>query len=119
MYVINPTVVHSFCFDIFVGKGGKNNDELSFKFASKEDLWLHVKDVPGSHVIIRHRAGKTIPITVLEYAAGLAAFYSKKKNDTLVPVQYTPRKYIRKRKGDPAGLVVVDREEVIMIEPSR
>ena len=110
---------HKEGFDIFVGKGGKNNDELSFKFASKEDLWLHAKDVPGSHVIIRHRAGKPIPITVLEYAAGLAAYYSKKKNDTLVPVQYTPRKYIRKRKGDPPGLVAVDREEVIMIEPAR
>ena len=98
-------------FDIFVGKNARNSDELSFKFASKLDLWLHAKDVPGSHVIIRHRAGREIPATVLEYAASLAAFYSKRKNDSLVAVQYTPRKYIRKRKGDPAGLVAVDREK--------
>lgn len=104
-------------FEIFVGKGGKNNDELSFKFASREDLWLHAKDVAGSHVIIRQQAGKPIPPMVLEYAASLAAFYSKRKNDSLVPVQYTTRKYIRKRKGDPPGLVAVDREEVIMVEP--
>lgn len=106
-------------YDIFVGKNARNSDELSFKFASKLDLWLHAKDVPGSHVIIRQRAGRDIPATVLEYAASLAAFYSKRKNDSLVAVQYTPRKYIRKRKGDPAGLVAVDREKVIMVEPGK
>ncbi len=106
-------------FQIFVGKNAKNNDELSFKFASKEDIWLHAKDVSGSHVVIRHKSGKHIPETVLEYAAALAAYYSKRKNDTLVPVIFTPRKYIRKRKGDPPGAVVVEREEVVMIEPIR
>ena len=106
-------------YQIFVGRNARNNDELSFKFAHKNDLWLHAKDVTGSHVIIRQRPGKDLPPTVLEYAAQLAAYYSKRKNDTLVPVQYTPRKYIRKRKGDPPGLVAVDREEVIMVEPVR
>lgn len=106
-------------YDIFVGRNARNSDELSFKYANKEDLWLHVKDVPGSHVIIRQRAGQQIPEQVLEYAASLAAFYSKRKNDSLVPVQYTPRKYIRKRKGDPPGLVVVSRESVVMVEPVR
>ena len=106
-------------YEIFVGRSARNNDELSFKFAHKNDLWLHAKDVTGSHVIIRQRPGKELPLTVLEYAAQLAAYYSKRKNDTLVPVQYTPRKYIRKRKGDPPGLVAVDREDVIMVEPVR
>jgi len=106
-------------YQIFVGKNARNNDELSFKFANKEDLWLHAKDVSGSHVVIRQQAGKKIPLNVLEYAASLAAYYSKRKNDTLVPVIYTPRKYIRKRKGDPPGAVVVEREEVLMIEPVR
>ena len=106
-------------FDILVGKNARNNDELSFHFAGKNDLWLHAKDVTGSHVIIRHRAGKDLPPSVLEYAAQLAATYSKRKQDSLVPVIYTPRKYIRKRKGDPPGLVAVDREQVIMVEPMR
>ncbi|WNJ21475.1 NFACT RNA binding domain-containing protein [Pontibacter sp. G13] len=104
-------------YDIFIGKNAKNSDELSFKFAAKTDLWLHVKDVPGSHVIIRQKPGKDLPHEVLEYAASLAAYFSKRKTDTLVPVQYTPRKFIRKRKGDPPGLVAVDREKVIMVEP--
>ncbi len=106
-------------FQIFVGRNARNNDELSFKFANKNDLWLHAKDVTGSHVIIRQRPGKDLPPTVLEFAAQLAAYYSKRKNDTLVPVQYTSRKYIRKRKGDPPGLVAVSREDVIMVEPIR
>ena len=106
-------------YDIFVGRNARNNDELSFRFAHKEDLWLHAKDVAGSHVVIRQRAGQNVPLAVLEYAAQLAAFYSKRKNDTLVPVLYTPRKYVRKRKGDPPGMVVVNREDVIIVEPLR
>lgn len=106
-------------YQIFVGKNGRNNDELSFHFANKDDLWLHVKDVAGSHVIVRQRPGKPIPSTVLEYAASLAAYYSKKKNDTLVPVAYTPRKYVRKRKGDAPGQVVIMRSDTIMVEPIR
>ncbi|MEM6260982.1 MAG: NFACT RNA binding domain-containing protein [Bacteroidota bacterium] len=106
-------------WQIFVGLNAKNNDLLSFKFANKEDLWLHAKDVSGSHVVIKQRPGHPVPETVLEYAAGLAAYYSKRKNDGLVPVIYTPRKYIRKRKGDPPGLVAVDREQVIMAEPTK
>ena len=106
-------------FDILVGKNARNNDELSFHFAAKNDLWLHAKDVSGSHVIIRIKPGKDLPPTVLEYAAQLAASFSKRKQDSLVPVIYTPRKYIRKRKGDPPGLVAVDREQVILVEPIR
>ena len=106
-------------FDIFVGRHARNSDELSFKFAAKDDLWLHAKDVPGSHVIIRRAGGREIPGPVVEYAAQLAAYFSKRRQDSLVPVQYTSRKYIRKRKGDPPGLVAVDREEVILVEPLR
>jgi len=106
-------------FDIYVGRHARNSDELSFKFAAKDDLWLHAKDVPGSHVIIRRAGGREIPPPVVEYAAQLAAYFSKRRQDSLVPVQYTARKYIRKRKGDPPGLVAVDREDVILVEPLR
>ncbi|MEM9722385.1 MAG: NFACT RNA binding domain-containing protein [Bacteroidota bacterium] len=106
-------------YEIFVGKNGKNNDELSFKFAAKEDIWLHAKDVAGSHVVIRQKAGRDLPRPVLEFAASLAAYFSKSKNDTVVPVIYTPRKFIRKRKGDAPGKVVVNRESVVLVEPLR
>lgn len=114
---------HSFShggFDIWVGKNAKSNDKMLQQYAYKEDLWLHAKDVSGSHVLIKHQAGKNFPKNVIEKAAGLAAGHSKRKSDTLCPVIVTPRKYVRKRKGDPPGAVVVDKElEVILVVPEK
>lgn len=105
-------------FDIWVGRNAKANDELTLKYSFKEDLWLHAKDVSGSHVLIKYQAGKTVPPAVKEHAASLAAWYSKRKNDTLCPVICTPKKFVRKPKGLPPGAVIVDKElEVILIEP--
>jgi predicted ribosome quality control (RQC) complex YloA/Tae2 family protein len=104
-------------FRILIGKNAQANDLLLQRFAYKDDLWLHAKDVAGSHVLIKHQAGKVIPKPVIERAAELAAWYSKRKTDTLCPVSVTPRKFVRKRKGDPAGAVVVERETVIMVTP--
>jgi predicted ribosome quality control (RQC) complex YloA/Tae2 family protein len=104
-------------FKIWVGKNAEANDELTLKYSFKEDLWLHAKDVAGLHVLIKHQAGKNFPKPVIEHAAGLAAFFSKRKTETLCPVAVTPKKFVRKRKGDPAGAVVVEKEEVILVEP--
>ncbi|MFM7855154.1 MAG: NFACT RNA binding domain-containing protein, partial [Flammeovirgaceae bacterium] len=104
-------------FKIWLGKNAEANDELTLKHSYKEDLWLHAKDVAGSHVLIKHQANKPFPKDVIERAAQLAAFYSKRKNDSLCPVTVTPKKFVRKRKGDAAGAVVVEREEVVMVEP--
>jgi predicted ribosome quality control (RQC) complex YloA/Tae2 family protein len=105
-------------FKIWIGKNAQSNDILTLKYGYKEDLWLHAKDVAGSHVLIKHQAGKKIPKDVIERAAQLAAYYSKRKNDSLCPVSVTTKKYVRKRKGDPPGTVVIEREEVVMVEPS-
>jgi predicted ribosome quality control (RQC) complex YloA/Tae2 family protein len=105
-------------YEILVGRNAKNNDLLTQRYARKEDLWLHARDVAGSHVVIRKQAGKNFPVTVIEKAAGLAAFYSKRKNDTLCPVIVTPKKYVRKTRDLGEGQVIIDKEEVIMIEPS-
>lgn len=104
-------------FRIWVGRNAEANDELTLKLAYKEDLWLHAKDVAGSHVIIKHQSGKNFPKDVIERAAQLAAYNSKRKTDSLCPVIVTPKKFVRKRKGDPAGAVVVEREQVILVEP--
>jgi predicted ribosome quality control (RQC) complex YloA/Tae2 family protein len=106
-------------FKIWIGKNAQSNDIVTLKYGYKEDLWLHAKDVAGSHVLLKHQAGKNFPKDAIEFAAQLAAYYSKRKNESLCPVTVTPRKYVRKRKGDPAGMVVVEREEVMMVEPSR
>lgn len=104
-------------FKILVGKSAQNNDQLTQRHAYKEDIWLHAKDVSGSHVIIKHQAGKIVPATVLEKAAQLAAYYSKRKSDSLCPVMYTPKKWVRKPKGAAPGAVVVEREKVLLVKP--
>ena len=106
-------------FKIWVGRNAQNNDILTFKYGFKEDLWLHAKDVAGSHVLIKYQSGKNYPKDVIERAAQLAAYNSKRKTETLCPVIVTPKKFVRKRKGDPAGAVVVEREEVILVEPPK
>lgn len=104
-------------FKILVGKSAQNNDLLTQRHTFKDDLWLHAKDVSGSHVVIKYQAGKVIPATVLEKAAKLAAYYSKRKSDSLCPVLYTPKKWVRKPKGSPPGSVVVEREKVLLVKP--
>ena len=116
----SPLPYHEFelhGFKIWVGRNAQSNDTLTLKHSYKEDLWLHAKDVAGSHVLIKHRAGKDFPKDVIERAAQLAAYNSKRKTESLCPVSVTQKKFVRKRKGDPAGTVIVEREEVIMVEP--
>ncbi|WP_420575796.1 NFACT RNA binding domain-containing protein [Ekhidna sp.] len=111
---------HAFEFDgwqILLGKHAKANDELTLKVANKDDLWLHAKDVAGSHVVVRQKPGQNFPTHVIEKAAALAAANSKRKTDTLCPVIYTQKKFVRKMKGAPAGQVIVEKEEVVMVEP--
>ncbi len=105
-------------YKIYVGRNAKNNDELTLHFAHKEDLWLHARDVSGSHVIIKHKPDKIFPKPVLERAAQLAAFYSKRKNDSLCPVMYTLKKYVRKVKGTAPGMVRVEKESVVLVVPA-
>ncbi len=104
-------------FEILVGKNSKNNDLLTQQYAYKEDLWLHARDATGSHVVVKYRAGKKIPNTVIEAAASLAAYYSKRRNETLAPVIVTQKKFVRKPKGFAEGQVYVEKEEVVMVEP--
>lgn len=105
-------------YQILVGKNAKANDLLTTRVAGKNDLWLHARDVPGSHVVIREKPGRNFPNSVIEKAAALAAWYSKRKNDSLCPVMYTPRKFVRKVKGAAPGQVVVEKEQVVMVVPN-
>ena len=104
-------------YQIFVGRNAKNNDQLTQQFAHKEDLWLHAKDVSGSHVIIKHKNNGVFPKPVIEKAAQLAAFYSKRKTDSLCPVMYTLKKHVRKVKGAAPGMVKVEKENVMLVVP--
>jgi predicted ribosome quality control (RQC) complex YloA/Tae2 family protein len=106
-------------YELWIGKNAQSNDEL-LRLAHKDDLWLHARGSAGSHVVIRMRKQtKRPPDSVLDKAASLAAWYSKQKGSSLVPVILTLRKYVRKPKGAPPGLVVVEREDVRMVKPDQ
>ena len=76
-------------------------------------MWLHAKDLPGSHVIIRKEGD--IPLTTLRQAALLAAWYSKGKNSSTVPVDYTLRKYVKKPSGAAPGKVVYTHQKTVYV----
>jgi predicted ribosome quality control (RQC) complex YloA/Tae2 family protein len=100
---------------LMVGKGATDNDELTLHFARPHDLWLHAKDRTGGHVIVPLDRGQTCSAEDLVDAAHLAAHFSEARDEKVVDVQYTDRRYLRKPKGSPAGFVVVDREKVLVL----
>ena len=104
-------------YKILVGRNAKNNDVLTKEYAHKDDLWLHAKDVSGSHVVIKNQSGKNFPKSVIEYAATLAAWNSKRRTDSLCPVTVTLKKFVRKPKGFAAGKVRVEKEDVVLVVP--
>lgn len=103
--------------DIYVGKNNIQNDYLTLKFADKHDTWLHTKNIPGSHVIIKC-FGIPPENTLLE-AANLAAWYSKGKNSTKVPVDYTEVKNVRKPNGAKPGMVIYSTNKTIYVDPKK
>jgi hypothetical protein len=100
--------------EIWVGKNAGNNDEL-LRAAKPNDHWLHAYGSGGSHVIIKNPQKKTPPNATVEFAAALAAKYSKQRGSESIPVQFTQRKFVRKVKGSAPGLVVVDRFETLFV----
>lgn len=104
-------------FPLLVGRNNKQNDYLTLKVAKDNDLWLHVKDMPGSHVIIRS-GGKPVPDETLLDAARLAAYYSKGRMSGQVPVDYTLKKHVRKPAGAKPGMVVYDHQKTLFVTPS-
>lgn len=115
------SAAHSFTstdgLTILVGKGALENEEITFKVARGEDIWLHARERGGAHVIVRLRKGESIPPITLKEAAELAAYFSKGRNDSLVEVIYTQRKYVLRRKNMPRGAVIVSQEKTILVHP--
>lgn len=101
---------------VLVGKNNLQNDRLSFKTANKNEIWLHVKDIPGSHVVIRD----TNPSdeTILE-AAQLAAYFSKGRDSDNVPVDYLPVKRLRKPNGAKPGFVTFTGQRTLRVTPKK
>ncbi|MFB3164112.1 NFACT RNA binding domain-containing protein [Neobacillus sp. 179-C4.2 HS] len=100
--------------EMIVGKNNKQNDYLTNKLAARDEIWLHTKDIPGSHVVIRSK--EPSEATVHE-AAKLAAYFSKARNSSSVPVDYTKVRYVKKPSGAKPGFVIYDNQQTVYVTP--
>ncbi len=104
-------------YEILVGRAARDNDNLTFRIAQPNDLWMHTGDYPGSHVVVRNPTRKEIPHRTIIEAAQLAGRFSQASDDTKVVVHYTERKFLSKPKGAAPGLVRLSRFRSITVEP--
>ena len=105
-------------YEILVGRTSAANDELTFKIARPSDIWLHAADYPGSHVVVKLLKRGDVPHRTLLEAAQLAAYFSQAKDDALVDVRYTERKFVGKPRGASPGLVRLQRFKTVAVRPS-
>ena len=103
---------------LLVGRQGADNDRTTFDHARPYELWFHTQQCPGSHVVIKFPNKSFVPSKAeIEEAAAVAAFHSKARHDSLVPVIYTERRHVRKPRKAKPGLVTVQREKSLMVAP--
>lgn len=102
---------------ILVGRSPTENAELTFRVARPNDLWFHAQRVPGAHVVLTRDDRAAPPGEDIETAAALAAFHSRARAATAVPVDYTLRKHVRKQRAAPPGLVWYTHAKTVVVEP--
>lgn len=102
---------------IFVGKNNKQNDHLTLRIADYDDIWMHTKNIPGSHVIIKCAGTEVSDVTIYE-GAMLAAYFSKSKMSSKVPVDYTKKKNVKKPSGSKPGMVIYETNSTIYVTPT-
>ncbi len=105
-------------FTMLVGKNSRQNEDVTFRLATTNDMWLHARGVAGAHVIVK-AAGRDIPKSTIEQAASLAAYYSGARGSTSTPVDYTLQRHVRHMKGGGPGMVIYDHERTMYIEPDK
>lgn len=103
---------------VLIGRNDAENDDLTLHVARPHDLWFHAYGSPGSHVVLRRDSrDEVVPRSVIEQTAALAAWFSKQKHSTKVAVNYTEKRYVRKPRKAPAGLVMIEREKTVYVRP--
>ena len=105
-------------FDVYVGKNNTQNDYLTLKMANSSDIWFHTKNIHGSHTVIKLGIDKDVPKSTMLFAAQLAAYYSKARNSSQVPVDYTQIKNVKKPNGAKPGMVIYDSYNTVYVTPS-
>ncbi|MBK7584109.1 MAG: DUF814 domain-containing protein [Myxococcales bacterium] len=107
-------------FEVLIGRGEHENDELTFRVAEPHDLWLHVGGgTPGSHVVIRNPERVEVPREVLLRAAAFAAWFSKARSRSRVEVHVCRVADVSKPRGAPAGMVQIAREKRLKVAPEK
>lgn len=104
-------------FTVLVGRNNKENDYLTLKDSYSTDIWLHTKIIPGSHTIIKTKGETHVPESTIFEAACIAAYHSKAKNSSQVPVDYTVVKNVKKPNGAKPGLVIYDNYNTVYVSP--
>ena len=102
-------------YTVLVGRNNKENDYLTCKFANKNDIWFHTKDIHGSHVILKTNPNETIPDNILFEAAKLAAQHSKAKNSSHVPVDFCKVSFVKKPSGSKPGYVIYSNNKTLYV----
>ena len=102
---------------VLVGKNNKENDYLTFNTAGNRDIWLHTKDIPGSHVIVQS-SGQDLDEKAIFEAAAIAAYHSKARTSENVPVDYVPVKYVKKPAGAKPGMVIFTNNRTVWVNPA-
>lgn len=103
-------------FTIWVGRNSRQNEEVTFRLAAADDLWLHVVGVPGAHVVIQKKGGE-VPDATIRRAAALAAYFSQAREEATVDVAVTKRRLVRRRPGGRPGQVTYRGERVVRVAP--
>jgi predicted ribosome quality control (RQC) complex YloA/Tae2 family protein len=103
-------------FEAMVGRNARENEEVTFRLAGKDDLWLHARERTGAHVVLRQ--GLSAPDEVVAAAAALAGYYSESRSDSRVPVDIAPPRTVRKIPGGPPGRVSYRNERTLVVEPT-
>ena len=102
-------------YTVLVGRNNKENDYLTCKFANKNDIWFHTKDIHGSHVILKANPNETIPDDILFEVAKLAAQHSKAKNSSHVPVDFCKVSFVKKPSGSKPGYVIYSNNKTLYV----
>ncbi len=106
--------------EVLVGRNNMDNDWLTMKYASKTDVWMHTKDIPGSHIIVRLEDGRNVNdlrAELIYEAASIAAYHSKAVGSDNVPVDYVPVRYVKKPNGSKPGMVIFTHNQTVYVTP--
>ncbi len=106
-------------FEVWAGKSSENNDLLSTKYCAENDLWFHARGSSGSHVVLKENLELgEFTKKEIEQAAQIAAYYSKQRSASRVPIAYTFAKFVEKPRGVPSGTVYIKHEKIINVKPA-